>query len=399
MTSFICRVWTVLFVLFLFNVLFMQKEGVLFAQTKSAEPQSEISVRQTPVLEEWQQKKMGQMQQSIDTAFDKALKEETATKPVIMDRLTKIATVVTHISTASKAKTKDPSKKNLNAYQNWVNQYRALVDELNGMILSDLAKEFSTLAKEVLAENNVYKLSVLQDHIASGTISAEDYNRAVEVLSNTLYQPCNKKTCEVRGAALLTLATAGSSTVAKRYGKDLKFRTGIAKRIADAAKQNYGQSKADRFEADKIIGDHIIPALAIIKSPDAMRMAIQSYVDKYGAKDRYEPVDNPQDAFLVHLTDLALKYPVMFKTDNPNSYQTPQLLVTWSNSPNFLLRLRGNIEIGRFPNKQKYFSADKLTAAKNYLKDAYCGIGSKYGTNVHGTAQNKQEARRDISLG
>ena len=366
----------------------------VFAQNKTSEPKSEITVRQTPVLEEWQQQKINQALKPIDKSINKALKEESATKEVITDRMNKITAVVTDMTKAYNAKGKNPSQKNTDDYQNKVNQYKALVDELNGMIISDLEKEYSTLAKEILAENNVYKLMVLQDHIASGTISTEDYDRAVKALSKTLYQPCKKQECEVRGAAMLTLATAGTGKVTKRHGKDLKFINELATRIANAAKQNYGG-----LESDKIIGDHIIPALAIIRSPRGMRDAIQSYVNKYGQKERYEPASNPNDAFLVHLTELAVEYPVMFKTNNSSTYQTPQLLVTWSNSPNFLLRLRGNIEIGRFSNQQQYFSADKLAAVKDFLKNSYCGIGSNYGTNVHGTAADKQAARRDISLG
>ena len=367
--------------------LLVANEGTVLAQTKKKTPtppaSSTVNVNLTmpqrdPALQDTSfagQAQRDQAFQKIAQATNKALKEEEAPKAVITDYLTRMKQALA---------------------KNQFDTYKTLVDELNNLIISDLEKEFSTLAKAILAENNVYKLMVLQDHISQGTISDKDYERTVNALYADIYQPCKGNECEVRGAMILTLATAGSFNVAKKHGHDIAFTNKIVRRISGAAKNNYGG-----FESDKIIGEHLIPALSILSSPTGMRTVVQTYVNKYGKKGRYEPASNPQDAFLIQLTELAVQFPVLLKRTAPNSYHTPNLLADWANSDNFLLQLRGNIEIGRsqFRLGKKYYSDETLAQVRQYLRTKYCNIGNAYGTNIKGTAEDKFLARRDISFG
>lgn len=355
-----------------FTVTFLSVGGVTYAQNTPVKT-SELTVRQVSVSDQLATQTTSLRQhQAYQAAIEDAAKEEVATKQVITKYLNNMKAAL--------------SKKQ-------TDQYKTLVDELNGLIISDLEREFSVLAKRILAENNVYKLSVLQDNIAEGTISNADYVRAVDALYNNLYQPCKDKECEVRGAAIITLATAGKLSVAKKFGKDNNFTNKIVRRISGAAKQNYGG-----FQSDKIIGEHLIPALSILKSTTGQRTVVQSYVDKYGKKKRYKPTDD-KDAFLIRLTEMAVEYPVIIQTKNPGVYLTPHLLAEWSNSDNFLLKIRGNIEIGRMPERNKYFNAATLTNVRTYLKKTYCNVGNTYGTNVQGNNMDKALAKRDLALG
>lgn len=354
--------------------------GDFVAAQNSPAPVSELTVQQVSVSDQIAAQTVSmQQRQNWYEAVDKATKEEVATKEVITAKLKQMEET---FNAMSKAQSKKQTKK----YNELVDQYKALVDELNGLIIIDLQKEFSELAKKVLAENNVYKLTVLQDNIVQGTISNQDFARAVNALYKNLYEPCKGTQCEIRGASMLTLAIAGK--YASSYGKNKDFTNKIVQRISGAAKQNYGG-----FESDKTIGENIIPALAIIQSPTGMRTAVQSYVDKYGKKRRYQPTD-PKDAFLIHLTELVAQYPVVFKTKNSKAYLTPHLLAEWSNSDNYLLKLRGNIEIGRFPQRNKYFSAQTLENVRNYLKGEYC-------KRDRGTARNRDDllAQDALALG
>ena len=350
--------------------------GLVFAGPVTPERTSELTVRQESVSDQIAAQTVSMEQRKAwYGAVDKATKEEVATKKIITKYLEDMKVAL--------------SKKQ-------TDQYKTLVDELNGLIISDLEREFSTLAKKVLAENNVYKLSVLQDNIAEGTISNADYVRAVNALYNNLYQPCKDKECEVRGAAMITLATAGKLSVAKKYGQNKELTNKIISRISGAAKQNYGG-----FEQDQIIGEHIIPALSILRSPTGQRTAVLNYVNKYGKKKRYQPT-NEKDAFLIRLTEMAVEYPVLptaSQLKDPKAYFTPHLLAEWSNSDNFLLRIRGNVEIGRLPDRNKYFNAATLNNTRTYLKKIYCNVGNSYGTNVQGNDTDKALAKRDLALG
>ena len=370
--------------------------GVGYAQSNAPVKTSELTVRQVAVSDQLHTQTIStQRHQQFTEAVHKETDKLVADKQTITDYLTCQKEALARESAKTGKSKKTTSKKQTDTCKFGSGKsYKELVDELNNLIIIGLSKESTystthhTQLKGTAADNDVYRLTVLQDNIVQGTISKEDYGRAVDVLYNKLYEPCKNQECEIRGAAILTLAIAGKE--AGKYGKDTAFKNKIVRRISGSSKQDYGG-----LESDKVIGEHAMIALSILPSPTGQRTIVNNYVDKYGKKRRYEPT-NPKDAFLIHLTELAVQYPYFNKKMN---YTTPHLIAEWSNSDNFLLQLRGSIEVGRLPQRNEYFTAATLENIKTYLKTKYCNVGNAFGANVNGSAEDKMLARRDIALG
>ena len=363
--------------------------GVIYAQ-QPRDYRSELTVRQESVSDQIHTQTISTRQhQQFTEAVHKETDKLNADKQTITDYLTCIKEALARESAQTAKSKKAKSKKQTETCKFGSGKsYKELVDELNNLIIIGLSKESTystthhTQLKETAADNDVYRLTVLQDNIVQGTISKEDYVRAKDVLYNKLYEPCKGQECEIRGAAILTLAIAGRE--AGKYGKDKAFKTKIVQRISGTSKQDYGG-----LESDKTIGKNAMIALSILPSPTGQRTIVQNYVDKYGKKRRYEPT-NPKDAFLIHLTELAVQYPYFNKQVN---YATPHLIAEWSNSDNLLLKLRGNIEIGRLPQRNEYFNAKTLDNVRTFLKAEYCKRDRAKPT------RNDLMAQNDLALG
>ena len=384
--------------------LLLQNAGVAWAQSAMVSPQfysHAYSKSKTNPCEQARKAGLTVRQGANEAYCAKLLLEHHIQQELTKAQDTQGATKA-RIETALKDMKAALAKKDAAGYQN-------LTDELNNLIITDLENNVSAHVEKMAAsdqkgtiqaflEDTVYKIMVLNDHIAEGAISDADFSRAVMALSNGIYTPCSGQACYVRGAGILLLATAAQPNIISRHHRKAELGTQLKNRIIGASRKNYGRSKAENFESDKIIAEHLIAALAILKEARGMKTVVQNYADKYGKENRYNPTD-PQDRFLVQLTEWVVEYPVSSTGKGNAEYTTAHLLRDWANSNFFLLQVRGRIEMGRYANADKVYGAETMQQVRTYLQTKYCNIGNAYGVNITGGAENTKIAQQDISLG
>lgn len=237
----------------------------------------------------------------------------------------------------------------------------------------------------------------LDTNITEEIISDKDYVRVLDTLTKRVASlTChNLADCELLGAETVLLAKLSTPQLLKKYHVSdptatVKRTKMIVKRLADR-----GTKGEASLILDQKLAPSVLAALEFLQDVKGMKDVIDVYVKKYGDKTRYVPTD-PRDAFLVSLTNLALKYPFLNQ-----KYGSQHLVLDWAKrNDNFLLELRGFIEIGRFQGRfggkpYQYFPKETIDYARQYLRDKWCNL-SAFNT---GRAQDKMLIRRDIAWG
>lgn len=272
------------------------------------------------------------------------------------------------------------------------NTWRRLVDELNKGILSDFDGFASANAymKDLHGPSHIVcdfappdiwnfvpgqdvlaKVAVLENNILEGMISNLDYARAVNLLFGRGY--------------LEFEIIAATPDVVSYYGQTPKITKYVINELSSVP-LHHSEDTKKFVEREKERVEERLWGLAQLKSAQGVENLVNRYWKLLGKEGRYHPASSPEDAFLIKVIQMAIrKYP----TD------TPYLLRKWAYSNHFLISLSGSIELGRWPEREKYFSHLDLSRNKQYLEKRFC----KVEWEVKGTAEDKFLARREISWG